>query len=355
MKKICVLVTISIVAFGFDVNAQSDSSEEWQTDCVGRMQLSFPGEIVVASTSLDDLKRKSRERIPAFPDGEPAPWTTLIYGGSIEVIHGMSSDAIENYMDQRLAIRDQFRADATKTKKVGKPSEPFRDLFLQGQHGVAFEAQGRKLLFLHVGDSVFSWEGYTGVLEQQAEHDYLAVLNGIRARKLMTSPKEEGVCIPYGIIRDNGSMRRAIRLTYRLTRHPDITILLQDASAATHPNKEVLTAKYRTNDFWGQYSGGKKEFKSAWWPVARDVTLAGQKGMQTFVQFIREDGNQDYGYLAVAPGDPNSKEDVPDLMLYVMREAKNAIAKGIEPMDKGAFIEMAKAIAASVKRRPVSQ
>lgn len=77
--------------------------------------------------------------------------------------------------------------------------------------------------------------------------------------------------------------------------------------------------------------------------------------MQTFVQFERKDGTQDYGYLAVAPGDPEAKEDAPDLMLYVIRDAKNAKAKGIEPVSKEALLEMAQTIAASVKRRPVSQ
>ena len=149
-------------------------------------------------------------------------------------------------------------------------------------------------------------------------------------------------------------MYRDIAVTYRLRDHPDVTVLLKDATAASAPNKEVLTAKYRTNDFWAQYGGGTTDFKSAWSPVARDVNLAGQSGMQTFVQFVRKDGTQDFGYLAVAPGDPDAKEDTPDLMLYVIRDAKNAKAKGIEPVSKEALLEMAQTIAASVRRRPVS-
>jgi len=42
-------------------------------------------------------------------------------------------------------------------------------------------------------------------------------------------------------------------------------------------------------------------------------------------------------------------------MLYVMRDAANARAKGIEPMQKDEFLKMAREIAASVKRRPVRQ
>lgn len=142
-------------------------------------------------------------------------------------------------------------------------------------------------------------------------------------------------------------------MTYRLREHPDVTIFLKDSTASTNPRKEVLTAKYRTNDFWGQYAG--ETVKPAWFPVARDVKLAGQGGMATFVRFERKDGTEDYGYLAIAQGDPEAKEDTPDLMLYVIRDAKYAKAKGIEPIGKDALLRMAQTIAASVQRRPVRQ
>jgi len=76
--------------------------------------------------------------------------------------------------------------------------------------------------------------------------------------------------------------------------------------------------------------------------------------MQTFVQFVRKDGTQDFGYLAVAPGDPEAKQDAPDLTLYVIRDAKNAKTKGIEPMSQEALLDVARSIVASVKRRPLS-
>ena len=68
---------------------------------------------------------------------------------------------------------------------------------------------------------------------------------------------------------------------------------------------------------------------------------------------MRTDDTIDYGYLAVVRGDPQAKVDTPDLMLYVIRDAKNAVAKGKKPIDKDEVLKMAEAIAASVKHRPV--
>ena len=94
-----------------------------------------------------------------------------------------------------------------------------------------------------------------------------------------------------------------------------------------------------------------KDGKNEWARGGHPVTLAGYKGLSSFVKFIRHDDAVDYGYAAVVRGDPNAKEDTPDLMVYVIRDSHNA--KGKEPMPKDEFLKMAETIAASVKRRPV--
>jgi hypothetical protein len=104
---------------------------------------------------------------------------------------------------------------------------------------------------------------------------------------------------------------------------------------------------------WSQHLTKFKEVKPLWKPSTRPVKLAGYSGLASFMQLAREDGSVDYGYLAIVRGDPDAKEDTPDLMLYIIRNADRARAKGQEPIGKQAFIEMAEAIAASVKRRPV--
>ena len=74
---------------------------------------------------------------------------------------------------------------------------------------------------------------------------------------------------------------------------------------------------------------------------ASPMIPAGYEGIATLLELTRSDDTLDYGYLAVVRGHPNTKEDTPDLMLYVIRDTKNANAKGIEPIGKEAFIGIA--------------
>ena len=65
----------------------------------------------------------------------------------------------------------------------------------------------------------------------------------------------------------------------------------------------------------------------------------------------REDGTQDFGYLLVIRGEPDAKDDRPDLTMYVIRDAANAKAKGVEAVSKEQVLEMGRAVAASIRHR----
>jgi hypothetical protein len=162
--------------------------------------------------------------------------------------------------------------------------------------------------------------------------------------------------LPFAFIRDDGTPRRHIATTYRLKAHPDITIMLRDVTAARvdpKANPQIYDPVARSDDFWNRYdSAYRKSLRSVWSTPYKQIKLADSVGVESFVTIVREDGTEDYGYLVVARGDPDAKLDTPDLMLYVIQNAKNAKAKGVTPMMKDALLEMAQAIAASVKRRP---
>lgn len=72
------------------------------------------------------------------------------------------------------------------------------------------------------------------------------------------------------------------------------------------------------------------------------------------MELTRDDDTVDYGFFAAARGDPNKEADPTNVQMFVIRDAKNAIAKGIKPMGKNEFLKLAQAVAASVKKRPVS-
>jgi len=119
----------------------------------------------------------------------------------------------------------------------------------------------------------------------------------------------------------------------------------------TIPDK--VTPEAQIEFFWQQSYQDRKRMESVW-HFLHPVQLANVGGKASFVQLTRWDDQVDYGYLAVAEGDPNSKEDTPNLMLYLIRDAKNAKTKGIEPVGKDEFLKIAQTIAASVKHRPVT-
>ena len=166
--------------------------------------------------------------------------------------------------------------------------------------------------------------------------------------------------MPYFFIADNGTQRHFVGTTFRLIAHPDVTIFLEDKlSGEIDPKTQdasKFTSDYITDSFWTYYGEyGKIKVKSLWsLPVYRHTQLAGQKALESFARIQREDGEEDFGYFSTARGDPNSKEYRPDLRFYVIRQAKHAKDKGIEPIGKEAFLKMAQAIAASVKRRPTT-
>jgi hypothetical protein len=210
---------------------------------------------------------------------------------------------------------------------------------------------------LRIGEHIFLWTGYSGLSESEAQHDVDAIIKILRPREIFESPQEEGVCLPYAFIKDNGKTNRHIAMTYRIKSHPDITIFLEDSNARSYDNpirSENAEPKNRLTDFWGQYelSATGKQVESIWrFPSARPVKIAGQNGLASFVKITRKNNSIDYGYLAVVRGDPDAKIDTPDMRFYVIREADHAKAKGFEPVAEKDFLEMAQAIAASIKHR----
>jgi hypothetical protein len=111
-----------------------------------------------------------------------------------------------------------------------------------------------------------------------------------------------------------------------------------------------FTADHDNEFFWG---GRYQDFSKGHllWFEPHSVKLNGVKGVSTFMELTRQDGKIDYGYFAASRGNRKTA-DSSDLKMYVIRDSKNAISKGIKPMDKDEFIKLAETIAASVKQRP---
>jgi Tle cognate immunity protein 4 C-terminal domain len=328
------------------------------------MQLSLPSDVDVAAVSLP-VWLESRRRPSAdgrvgssFSDGQSAGWSQTEFLGKFLVTQALAANESQTVRDEidrgRLAVKrisDGQRGHSTATSKS------FNPLAVSPQNGYAWEFAGSKSAQLFVGDHHLAWESYSGLSEADSTKHFQIMVNGVSPRATFTLPTSPGVCFPHIFVQDDGQQRRTVATTYRLRDHPDVTVLLKDSDATVaqpgNARREVFTAEYRSNDFWSQYKGIEQRIVPVWSPAYRNSNLAGQKALSSFVEITRQDGSADFGYLVIATGDAKAPEDSADLMLYVIREAKIAKAKGLDPISKEALLEMAQIIAASVKRRPV--
>jgi len=331
-----------------------ETPSRWKSDCVGRMTVAVPGDVDVAAATLADIQKYSDPPSSSFADQQPAPWSDLGYLGGVRVVHGLDAAKLNDLLRRWADGRDRFRNDAG-AKKNGVP---YRDLSVTPHEGFAFQANGLRYLTIKLGDYIFSWNGYSGIGDARAQDEFDTVLKGLQPRSLYTVPAVPGVCFPYAFIRDEGTKRRYIAMTYRLREHPDVTIMLKDQNAVEidpNANPAVYEPESISNSFWSRYnSTNRKSVRSVWSRPYRHIKLANSKGLESFVKILRKDDTVDYGYLVVTKGDPAAKEDTPDLMLYVIQDSNNAQAKGVAPMEKEDFLSMAQTIAASVKHRATS-
>ncbi len=323
---------------------------------MGRMQFDLPGSADIAAHSFRSLRSQINSQAPGirqveFEDGETAyfgAWNH--YGGSILVSRPLSEEQSAGLESDALKLRQESGEDAKK-------SHDFRSLTVAPPSSRRYSATWGTRSYgalLSFGNQSLMWESSDG--PEGSARTLKSLDTTVIPRPTFSVPSGTGVCLPFAFVGDDGSTWRIIHSSYRLNSHPDIQITLKDATAArTEAGVRTRNAEPEPAmvSIWSQHLTKFKELKPLWSPSTRSVKLAGYSGLASFMQLKREDGSIDYGYLAIVRGDPDAKEDRPDLMLYMIRNADRARVKGKEPVGKEAFIEMAEAIAASVKRRPV--
>lgn len=335
------------------VHAGEKTPGNWRADCVGRMQLSFPGDVEIAAMQPRDfigMVARQGVKDDKFPDGQDAVWSDLDHFGLAHISHKLdSADAA------RLSFEIQQRWEDMKAfaqeQRLGKAPTI-------GVSGKAWREEDGYRAFLIIGSTALSWASFTDIADMpRVDAFYQVLIGGLRERATFDAPKEPGVCLPYLFVKDDGTPTRHVGMTYRLKDHPDITVSLKEGSALTigpRMNAEKFTAKYKAYQFWMQRFQVRSAMRSLL-PFDQDfltTSFAGQRGVKTFVQLTSEDEvTQDLGYLIAVRGDPEAKEDKPDLMFAVLQNSINARKRGIEPLDKDAFYKLAETIAASVKRR----
>ncbi|AIY40555.1 hypothetical protein LT85_1397 [Collimonas arenae] len=357
------IIVTSIFGISLSVCSAQEIPADWKMECVGRLQLSFPSEVDVAGYTFKKLEEQidgGGEPQFQFQDGSAANWSSLQYGGLIYTSNSLEKKEYSELEIHMKKWMENSRLSSLNRKNEDAKNRQFEILATNPQTGMAWHVDERYRAFLSIRDHVFLWNvtGRSSKNQEPERSNLSTIVNGLSYRSLYAVPRTAGVCLPFFFIRDNDldkNLSRVIAMTYRLKSHPDVTIMLEDATADqfdSEKREKISEPDYVIDDFWTQYRSPDASIRSLWeFPIKRSVTLAGQKGLASFVKITRE-GNIDYGYFATVRGDPKAKTDTPDLRLYVIQEGSKAKAKGIEPIGKEEFLKMAETIAASVQRRP---
>lgn len=350
----------ALALIGLSVHGASSVPADWKTDCVGRMQISLPGEADIAAMLPKDFIKKLQEKGDSpfrFIDGQDASWSHVAL---MRITHPISDSEMRiintevNVLRNKIVKRVREDGDGVQLSRASTGT-------LEGK---AWRGEKFYSAYLQAGSVAISWNSAVQLAKDLPliASNFQTLVSGLRLRPTFDVPQDPGVCLPYLFVKDDGKDSRHIGMTYRLKAHPDITVWLEDSSAATigpHTKPAMFTAEGKAAYFWERRYANRRSFQSLW-PfhyAFKDTTMAGQEGVKTFVELTRDDEEQtkDYGYLVSVRGDPDAKTDTPDLMLYVIQDSVNATKRGIKPLDKDAFLEMAETIAASVRRRETSQ
>jgi hypothetical protein len=300
---------------------------EARQECVGRYELTIPGDVDVA-LAIPTAFAKPQENPIRFSDDQPATHSVFIYDATFRISGAMSHadfGSIVGGIKARVSS-STTPADENARFEVIPAGRP--DSFAWAGHraaGFYTYENGRAISFRESSSDPSSTRRRTE-----------KVLKGLAIRHAYEIPRGDGVCLPDMFIADNGKdSARQIGVTFRLRNHPDVTIFFLDEKALAADPK--LTSKQKTEFVWGdEYGIGK---------------LDGREGVATSTTITRDDDSTDYGYLATVQGDPNAPIDTPNLLLLVERNAK--YAKTNPPVSAQELDQIAKDIAASIKRRPI--
>jgi hypothetical protein len=366
LSVVRVLLPISVMAGGFASfdGLATPAPGHGKLGCVGRMQLELPGPAEMAVTPNDyfsalmALSPSKGAPKYAFSDGAQAGFTALYYGsGSFLVSQPLTDAAIQAQLTSH-GTRSFERTKKTYEKRLlpNGDSYSFAVLDLGVAGTSAWRMLGnRYMLAVKVGDRLIDMNYDAGPGAQSVQLKELTTLvQSFRPRAAFDLQAGPGVCLPYVFVQDGGYLRRDVAVTYRLNDHPDIQVTLKDASAAVvEPGIRTKNAEPEPAmvSFWSQHLNDFKEVKPLWMPTTRSVKLGGYAGLASFVQLTAANGSVEYGYLAIVRGKPSATEDTPDLMLYIVRDAGQAVKEGKKPTDRDEFLDLAERISASVKRR----
>ncbi len=378
-KKLSLSCFMASISFALQAKTLA-TSENWKSECVGYFQISLPGEVEigVVHKQIDPSKgtHNLRNQVNHF-------FADSIYlGGSIRTSPELPESSFSRIKDEKPKEIENRREMAIKISPFQtmeyKADKSLITYFSQGKSWVsasAFIYQAKRIYYFRTSEE----ELPAAEAEAKVKSTRTHFLQNFRARALYEVPQEKGFCMPYGFVKDDSPQKRSMGTIMRLKDHPDVRILFRDQSASFMENysmEENASVEQELRAFWQRPDWDGVKYQALGFRKFPSVQMGGYKGQSTFVEITRpsytpssecalddEDFSKaekkaagctpptlDYGYIAYVKGDPNAKEDTPNLLLYVMQDSKDS-PDGKPTIGKDELRKMADTIAASIKRR----
>jgi len=293
----------------------------------------------------------------SFPDGQVAGYTSLGYaGGDALISEPVSSQELDNWLAaHHTVLMAKVRKQTQGRRAVDGTPFLVTRVALESPRSSAYRLYGPRYdVALVVGDRLLQTAITSTASDADGGRAFLeSFVKSVRPRAVFELPGGPGVCLPHAFIRDDNVHPRGVAVTYRLRSHPDVAIWLFDAngagSAGTHDG-EADTPKHDIATFWNQRYQDREKYRLV---ATQAIEINGQRGASSVVELTRNDGTLDPGFFASVRGEGNKDGEATDIQLFVIRDARLALAKGVKAMDKDEMLKLARAMAESVKTRPV--
>jgi hypothetical protein len=293
----------------------------------------------------------------SFPDGQVAGYTSLGYsGGDTLVSEPVTTRELDSWLvAYRTVLLTKIRKQTQGRRAVDGTQFVVTPVSLDSPRSSAYHLYGPRYdVALAVGDRLLQTAITSTTSDVDGGHAFLeSFVKSVSPRALFELPGGPGVCLPHAFIRDDNVHPRGVAVTYRLKSHPDVSIWLFDANGAglagTHDG-DAGTAKHDIAMFWNQRYQDSERYRLV---ATEAIEINGQRGLSSVVELTRKDGTLDPGFFASVRGVVNKDGEATDIQLFVIRDARLALAKGIKAMDKDEMLKLAHAVAASAKTRPI--
>jgi hypothetical protein len=342
------------------IGAASSGTPRFKEECVGRSRVSLPEDVEIAAMLPKDFQVELDGGVaqPAFRflDGEFAIDNSINYGGRLFVTHKIPHATQDAFRMLTLESRDNVSLLIAQERgaRGAVGASVFEQLSTANQIGAAWRVDAHYLAYFSVGENSVLWRS-SGTPDDSSElvHDFRNVVGGLQSRPSFVIPKQEGVCLPYIFIADDGRTFRSVRTAFRMKSHPDFLVIFEDSTAFMPSGKRRSPAE-SLSDFWEQfeYRSTVRNVRSAWHlPKTRVVPIGNRAAVASFVRITRDTGAIDFGYAAVVPGIPGAPIDTPNVMVYAIRDMALAEKKGIAPIGEKEFVGIVERIVKSVRSR----